>query len=99
MQLIEIANGFGLRSDQILLLALARVAATEDVEITQQFANGTGRSNELASCIQDIAQRCRTHFYDVGAVYVSSPIDGIHLDVVNHGRLAEGLSRSIQELL
>ena len=45
------------------------------------------------------ADRYGLEFFDAGAVVTSSPVDGIHFDEANHGRLGKALAQKVREIL
>lgn len=50
-------------------------------------------SEQLAPLYRDIASRCDCRFMDAAEIAKTSPLDGLHMDVENHGKLAEALYR------
>ena len=75
------------------------ITNTDNFDISQQFPDGLERSKSLAALYQHIAELHGCHFFDAGQVAQTSSIDGIHLDALNHKRIAEGLTQKIELLI
>jgi len=95
-KLIEIAQSFELACEQILIVAPARIVPKEYCEVAENFIDGPTRSNELAECLKITTSKMGCRFFDAGQVAISSPIDGVHLSIENHHRLAEALASLIR---
>lgn len=84
--------------EHILLVSPAHIVKTEDFHNIYQFERGIERSKELAEHYHRFAALNQCHFFDAASVAQSSSIDGIHLDVENHQRLAQGLHKKIEAI-
>ena len=62
----------------------------------QRFATAeaSGRSRIYA----DIARRHGCGFLDAGQVIVSSPLDGVHFDAAEHGKLGRAVAAALKDM-
>lgn len=60
------------------------------------FEGGYEKSLRLAEEYQRIADALEVHFFDAGSVVASSEVDGFHLDVAGHHRLAHAMADEIE---
>lgn len=62
------------------------------------FEGGREKSLCLAREYERIADAREVHFFDAGSVVQSSEVDGFHLDLAGHARLAEILAEEIDAI-
>lgn len=55
-------------------------------------------SHELAPYYKEIADRLGCEFFDAASVASPSPVDGLHMDPVEHGKLARALADRVREI-
>ena len=96
--LLVVAKNFRPEIKHVLLVSPPHITNTDNFDISQQFPDGLERSKSLAALYQHIAELHGCHFFDAGQVAQTSSIDGIHLDALNHKRIAEGLTQKIELL-
>ena len=96
--LLVVAKNFRPEIKHVLLVSPPHITNTDDFDISQQFPDGLERSKSLAALYQHNAELHGCHFFDAGQVAQASSIDGIHLDALNHKRIAEGLTQKIEVL-
>ena len=57
-------------------------------------------SRKMAAHYKACAKECGAAFFDAGSVIsASSPVDGIHWEVIDHRRFAEAMAEQVRELL
>ena len=94
--LVALAKNFRPEIKHVLLVSPPHITNTDNFDISQQFPDGLERSKSLAPLYQRNAEMQGCHFFDAAQVAQTSSIDGIHLDALNHKRIAEGLSQKIE---
>jgi lysophospholipase L1-like esterase len=94
-RLLVVAKNFRPAIKLILLVSPPHVTHTENVDISRQFPQGEERSKSLAAHYQREAELHVCHFFDAASVAEASPIDGIHLDALNHKRLGDGIALKV----
>jgi lysophospholipase L1-like esterase len=65
----------------------------------QMFLGGEEKSRRLADEYRRIAQTYHCHFLNAGEVIVSSPVDGIHFDAHEHGKLGLAVAAEVRKIL
>ena len=68
-------------------------------ELAEMFKGAAAKSNALSEHFQLLAEERGCSFLDAGAVIVSSDIDGVHLEVTEHGRLGRAVAEAVRHLL
>lgn len=67
------------------------------VEGFEPMAGAHVKSTKLATCYQFVARQTGSLFFDAGSVMVSSPIDGVHFDATEHGKLGVAMAEKVRE--
>ncbi|MCP5230125.1 SGNH/GDSL hydrolase family protein [Accumulibacter sp.] len=67
--------------------------------IAPKFVGGERKCIGLAAASREVADMLGCHFFDAGTVATVSPVDGVHLDADQHGRLGTALAKLVAELL
>ena len=88
--------GPGQAQPKILLIAPPPVL--EAGCLAEVFAGGAVKSQRLAAIYADIARRHGCGFLDAGQVIVSSPLDGVHFDAAEHGKLGRAVAAALKDL-
>ncbi len=60
------------------------------------FAGGAVKSQRLAEAYAAVAKRHGCGFLDAGEVIVSSPVDGVHFDAAEHGKLGRAVAVALR---
>ncbi|MDH3450841.1 MAG: SGNH/GDSL hydrolase family protein [Gammaproteobacteria bacterium] len=81
----------------ILVMAPPPIATLSDYR--DMFSGATEKSRQLGRLYAKVAADHGCHFFDTGAIIVSSDLDGIHFEKSQHQRLGEALVPRIRELL
>jgi hypothetical protein len=64
--------------------------------LAEIFAGGAGKSERLGSEYRRIATRHGAAFLDAGEVIASSPLDGVHFDAAEHGKLGRAVAAALK---
>jgi len=83
----------------ILLIAPPPLVETSNQAMLAHFDGQIDQSKRLASYYQALAQECDCGFFDAGTVAVTSPLDGVHMDVENTRALGEALVNVVKNRL
>jgi lysophospholipase L1-like esterase len=67
--------------------------------IAAKFAGAEHRAAGLAAAQRQVAHNERCAYFDSGSVISASPIDGIHLDAGQHGKLGHALASVVAALI
>ena len=65
--------------------------------LAEIFEGGAVKSQRLADAYAAIARRHGVGFLDAGEVIVSSPLDGVHFDAAEHGKLGRAVAAALEE--
>jgi lysophospholipase L1-like esterase len=65
--------------------------------LAEIFAGGAVKSQRLAEAYAAVAKRHGAGFLDAGGVIVSSPVDGVHFDADEHGKLGRAVAQAVRE--
>jgi lysophospholipase L1-like esterase len=84
------------RAPQILLIAPPPVLEVGRLAMT--FRGGAAKSKDLAAACRAVAEAQGVAFLDAGSVIRSSPLDGIHFDETEHGKLGRAVARAVLDL-
>jgi lysophospholipase L1-like esterase len=107
---VEIAEGAGVLVQHVLqsgtgpgggqpkVLLIAPPPVLETGCLAEIFAGGAAKSHRLAAEYARIAARHNTSFLDAGAIIASSPVDGIHYDAVEHGKLGRAVAKAVKAI-
>ncbi|MCC7409055.1 MAG: SGNH/GDSL hydrolase family protein [Phycisphaeraceae bacterium] len=68
------------------------------VEGFEPMAGAHIKSTKLAMCYQFVARQTGSLFFDAGLVMVSSPVDGVHFDAPEHGKLGMAMAEKVREI-
>ena len=88
--------GPGQAQPRILLVAPPPVL--EAGCLAEIFAGGAEKSKRLGAIYADIARRHGCGFLDAGQVIVSSPLDGVHFDAAEHGKLGRAVAAALKDM-
>ncbi len=66
--------------------------------LAEIFAGGAEKSQRLAGAYAAMAKRHGCGFLDAGEVIVSSPVDGVHFDTDEHGKLGRAVAKAVREM-
>jgi lysophospholipase L1-like esterase len=81
---------------RVLLIAPAPVV--EEGSLAEIFAGGPARSG-LAGPYAEAARRYGAMFLDAGPIWTVSPVDGVHFDVAEHGKLGRAEAAKVREMM
>ena len=87
--------GPGNGAPRVLLIAPAPVV--EEGSLAEVFAGAPARS-ALAGPYADAARRHGAAFLDAGAIWTVSPVDGVHFDADEHGKLGRAVAQAVREM-
>jgi lysophospholipase L1-like esterase len=85
--------GPGETAPRLLLIAPAPV--TVSGSLAEIFAGGPARA-DLAGPYAEIAARYGASFLDAGRVWTVSPVDGVHFDAAEHGKLGRAVAGAVR---
>ena len=88
--------GPGMTQPAVLLVAPPPIL--EAGCLAEIFEGGAVKSQRLAAAYAAIARRYGTGFLDAGEVIVSSPLDGVHFDAEEHGKLGRAVAAALEEI-
>jgi lysophospholipase L1-like esterase len=88
--------GPGEGAPRILLIAPAPVV--EEGSLAELFAGGPARS-ALAGPYAEVARRHDCGFLDAGGIWTVSPVDGVHFDAAEHGKLGRAVAAAVRVAL
>ena len=66
--------------------------------LAEIFEGGAAKSLKLAPAYAAVAARHGAAFLDAGRVIASSPLDGVHFDAGEHGKLGRAVAASLAEM-
>ncbi len=66
--------------------------------LAEIFEGGAARSARLAGFLEPIARRQGAAFLDAGKVIASSPLDGVHFDAAEHGKLGRAVAGAVRAM-
>lgn len=66
--------------------------------LAEIFEGGEAKSRRLASAYAAVARRHGCGFLDAGEVIVSSPLDGVHFDLPEHGKLGRAVAAALKAM-
>lgn len=81
------------------VLMIAPPVVVEMGDLGGIFAGAIEKSKEFAERYAAWAARTKLDFLDAGAIVVSDPRDGIHLDAENHGKLGQAVAAKIRDMI
>ena len=81
------------------MLLIAPPPVLEAGCLSEMFAGGAAKSLRLAPLYAEAAAKRGAAFLDAGPVIVSSPIDGVHFDAAEHGKLGQAVARAVTEIM
>jgi lysophospholipase L1-like esterase len=80
------------------ILLIAPPPVLEAGCLAEIFAGGAAKSRRLAETYAGIAKRHGCAFLDAGRVIVSSPLDGVHFDREEHGKLGRAVAAALRDM-
>ncbi len=89
--------GPGAQAPAVLLVAPPPVL--EAGCLAEIFAGGAAKSRKLGAVYGAIARRHGVAMLDAGEVIASSPLDGVHFDAAEHGKLGRAVAAKVRALL
>ena len=66
--------------------------------LAEIFEGGAAKSQRLAPAYAAIAPRHGAAFLDAGEVIASSPLDGVHFDAAEHGKLGRAVAAALRAM-
>jgi lysophospholipase L1-like esterase len=84
------------RPPAVLLVAPAPV--TESGCLAEIFEGGAAKAGALARWYEAVARRHGVGFLDAGAVMTVSPVDGVHFDAAEHGKLGRAVAQAVRDM-
>ncbi len=66
--------------------------------LAEVFSGGAEKSQRLAAIYADIARRHGCAFLDAGTIVASSPLDGVHLEAAEHGKLGRAVAAALKTM-
>ncbi len=67
--------------------------------LAEIFEGGAIKSRRLAEAYAVVAKRHGVGFLDAGQVITSSPLDGVHFDAAEHGKLGHAVAAALRKML
>lgn len=89
--------GYDGQPPEVLLLAPPPVTTLN--ENSEKFAGSIEKSKRFAQHYRQVAEEYRCHFLDTGQAIVSSPLDGIHLELEEHRKLGLAVAEKVKAIL
>ena len=77
------------------MLLVAPPPVVEDGCLAEIFAGGAAKSLQLGRPYAEAAARHGAAFLDAGRVIAVSPLDGVHFDAAEHGKLGRAVAASL----
>jgi lysophospholipase L1-like esterase len=90
-------TGPGDDAPQLLLIAPPPLA--ELSEFAEIFEGATAKSKMLSQKFRLVAEERGCALLDASEVIVSSDVDGVHLDLKEHGKLGQAIAACVQQML
>lgn len=81
------------------VLMIAPPAAVEMGDLAGIFVDAVERSKEFAREYATWARRLQFDFLDAASVIQCDPLDGIHIDAENHGKLGREVAARLRQML
>lgn len=99
-KLIEIVRGSltGRDGGSPSILIVAPPPITESGVLATMFGGGTEKSPGLAGVYQTVANQLGCAFLNAGDHVTASPVDGVHFDAPEHGRLGTAIAAKANEM-
>lgn len=66
--------------------------------LAEIFGGGAARSARLAGFLAPMVARQGAAFLDAGGVIASSPVDGVHFDAAEHGKLGRAVAGAVRAM-
>ena len=85
------------RAPKVLLLAPPPITTLSDY--AEMFEAATEKSRKFAAHFARVAGESGCAFLDAGSVIVSSPLDGIHFEAGEHGKLGQAVAAKAKALI
>jgi len=82
----------GMPMPEILIVAPPPITTPIAQPLAPKFAGAPSRCVGLADAYAEVATELGCPFFDAASVTSTSPIDGVHLDAEQHGRLGRALA-------
>lgn len=90
-------TGPGDGAPQVLLVAPPSLA--ELSEFAEMFEGGAAKSRMLSRNFRLVAEEHGCALLDASGIIVSSDVDGIHLDLKEHGKLGRAIAARVRQIL
>ena len=68
-------------------------------EFAESFIHGTSKSEQLGEHFQRVAAEQNCEYLDTSKLIVSSHVDGVHFDPVEHRKLGEAVAKNVLEII
>lgn len=88
--------GPGMTQPAVLLVAPPPIL--EAGCLAEIFEGGAVKSQRLAATCAAVAKRHGVAFLNAGEVIVSSPLDGVHFDAAEHGKLGRAVAAALRKM-
>lgn len=88
--------GPGMAQPAVLLVAPPPII--EAGCLAEIFESGAIKSQRLGDAYAGVAKRHAVGFLNAGEVIVSSPLDGVHLDAAEHGKLGRAVAAALKKM-
>lgn len=89
--------GYAAQPPEVLLLAPPATATPS--EFAETFAGSTEKSRQFPQHYRRVSEEHGCHFLDTGQVIVSSPLDGVHLELEEHRKLGMAVAEKVRAIL
>ncbi len=93
--LAALRSGCGPEAGAPKVLLVAPPPVLETGCLAEIFAGSAVKSQRLGAEYARIAARHETGFLDAGQLIASSPLDGVHFDASEHGKLGRGVAAAL----
>ena len=80
------------------LILVAPPPLTSLTAFADMFEDGTAKSEKLGGIYRDIAAGRGSAFLDAGDIISTSPLDGVHFEEAEHGKLGRELARMVKQI-
>ena len=81
------------------LLLVAPPHITELSNFAEEFESGKAKSRLLGQYYRQVAEEYNIHFLDSSEVVTASDLDGIHLDIGEHGKLGHVMAANVRKIM
>ena len=100
--IIRSQTGIGGQSPKLLCVApppIGRMTIVGHIDFSEMFEGAEEKSRKLAHYYRQFASLCGCEFLDASQIVVPSEIDGIHLDISEHKKLAQAIAPVVRKII